>query len=170
MSSLLSSLVTSAKTHAATLLRKLSTRSPATAKHCFAAATPTSVVNMAVIWALRMALCMAVQSVLCGDALAPGAANFDDFIKALQAMGFTLNGATTAHTVVLDPPEGWNAGAGVLELVRPALVNTWYAFESAEIARALEDRYALTGDSFIKFPTALLPGVDGYMIPSGAGM
>lgn len=40
-------------------------------------------------------------------------------------MGFTLNGATTAHTVVLDPPEGWNEGAGVLELARPALVNTW---------------------------------------------
>lgn len=38
------------------------------------------------------------------------------------------------------------------------------------IVRVLEERYALTGASFIKFADALLPGVDGYYIGSGGDM
>lgn len=38
------------------------------------------------------------------------------------------------------------------------------------IARVLEETYALTGHSFIKFADALLPGVDGYYIGSRGDM
>ncbi|OJT02510.1 hypothetical protein TRAPUB_13400 [Trametes pubescens] len=87
-------------------------------------------------------------------------------MQAMLAVGFTPNGASDVHAVVLDAPQG----QGQLVLARPAQANAWYAYEHAHIARILEETYGLTGDSFMKLEDALLCGVDGFMIPSRGDM
>lgn len=52
-------------------------------------------------------------------------------MQAMLAVGFALNGATGAHAVVLDAPQGQEE-KGQLVLARPAQVDAWYAFEHAE--------------------------------------
>ncbi|EIW53757.1 uncharacterized protein TRAVEDRAFT_52880 [Trametes versicolor FP-101664 SS1] len=124
---------------------------------------------MSPIHALVTPLYWAVQSVLAGHPSAPQTANFSDFIKALEELGFTQRAGVASKIVEMDPPAGWVPQTGPLRLSRPNVGNAWYPYEHVDVRMELEERFGITGSSFIELPNDAIPNERGYAIPTRKG-
>ncbi|KAI9068166.1 hypothetical protein FKP32DRAFT_1672420 [Trametes sanguinea] len=124
---------------------------------------------MNVQFALPTPLYMALMGVCGGDSRASANVDFEAFVQGLQAIGFRSTNGTNGTRVVLRAPASFKTGANrILEIKRPVPGQGWWPYEYTDVALSLEEKFDITGATFMEVDADVTGGNQVIVIPARA--